>query len=58
MKNTEFHKPFLQSLVFIGVVTIVSLLFAHYYVPKIINSYTKSVKYSSSSSYNTAKASE
>lgn len=58
MNNNEFHEPFLKSLVFIGAVTIVSLVFAHFYVPKIISSYKNSPQYTSSPSYNQAQAGE
>jgi len=58
MKNDEFHIPFIKSLMVVAVVTIVSMVFAHHYIPKLYDSYQNSQEYTSSPSYNTAKASE
>ena len=58
MKNDEFHVPFIQSLMVVAFVTIVSMVFAHHYIPKLYDSYQNSQEYTSSPSYNTAKAAE
>ena len=58
MTNNEFHVPFLKSLVIIASVTLVSMVFAHYYIPKLYDSYKNPQEYTSSSSYNQAKAAE
>ena len=58
MKNDEFHVPFIKSLMVVAVVTIVSMAFAHHYIPKLYDSYQDSQEYTSSPSYNTAKAAE
>ena len=58
MKNDEFHIPFIKSLMVVATVTIVSMAFAHYYIPKLYDSYQNTQEYTSSPSYNTAKAAE
>ena len=58
MKNEEFHVPFIKSLVVVAFVTIVSMAFAHHYIPKLYDSYQNSQEYTSSQSYNSAKAAE
>jgi hypothetical protein len=58
MKNDEFHVPFIKSLMVVATVTIVSMVFAHYYIPKLYDSYQNTQEYTSSPSYNTAKAAE
>lgn len=58
MKNNEFHKPFLKSLMLIACVTIVSMILAHHYIPKFYNTYLNSQEYSSYKSYNEAKAAQ
>ncbi len=58
MKNDEFHVPFIQSLIIVALVTVFTMSFAHYYIPKLFDSYQNSHEYTSSPSYNTAKASE
>jgi len=58
MNNQEFHIPFIKSLMVVAAVTIVSMVFAHYYIPKLYDSYQNSQEYTSSPSYNTAKAAE
>ncbi len=58
MKNEEFHVPFIQSLIIIAVVTVFSMSFAHYYIPKLYDSYKNSQEYTSYNSYNEAKAGE
>lgn len=58
MKNNEFHVPFIQSLIIIAIVTVFSMSFAHYYIPKLYDSYQNTQEYTSSSSYNQAKAGE
>ena len=56
MKNDEFHVPFIQSLIIVALVTVFSMSFAHYYIPKLYDSYQNSQEYTSSPSYNTVKA--
>jgi hypothetical protein len=56
MKKDEFHVPFIKSLMLVAIVTIVSMAFAHHYIPKLYDSYQNSQEYTSSPSYNTAKA--
>jgi hypothetical protein len=58
MKNDEFHVPFIQSLIIIAVVTVFSMSFAHYYIPRMYDSYQNSQEYTSYKSYNEAKAAE
>lgn len=58
MQNNEFHVPFIQSLIIIALVTVFSMSFAHYYIPRLYDSYQNSQEYTSSSSYNQAKAAE
>ncbi len=58
MKNDEFHVPFIQSLVIVAVVTVFTMTFAHYYIPRLYDSYQNSQEYTSASSYNEAKAAE
>jgi hypothetical protein len=58
MKNDEFHIPFIKSLMVVAFVTVVSMVFAHHYIPKLYDSYQNSQEYTSSPSYNTAKAAE
>jgi len=55
MKNDEFHVPFIQSLIIVALVTVFSMTFAHFYIPKLYDSYQNSQEYTSSSSYNQAK---
>jgi hypothetical protein len=58
MKKDEFHIPFIKSLMIVATVTIVSMAFAHYYIPKLYNSSQNPQEYTSSPSYNTAKVAE
>jgi hypothetical protein len=58
MKNDEFHVPFIQSLIIIACVTVFAMSFAHYYIPRAYHSYQNPQEYTSSPSYNTAKAGE
>ena len=58
MKNEEFHVPFIKSLIVVAAVTVVSMTFAHYYIPKLYYSYQNSQEYTSSQSYNSAKTGE
>jgi len=58
MQNNEFHVPFIQSLIIIALVTVFSMSFAHFYIPKIYKSYQNSQEYTTSPSYNQAKAGE
>ena len=56
MKNDEFHVPFIQSLIIVALVTVFSMSFAHFYIPKLYDSYKNSQEYTSLPSYNQAKA--
>jgi hypothetical protein len=58
MKNDEFHVPFIKSLVVVALVTVFTMTFAHFYIPKLYQSYQYSQEYTGSPSYNTAKAGE
>jgi hypothetical protein len=58
MTNNEFHVPFLKNLVIIASLTLVSMAFAHYYIPKLYGSPQNPHEYTSSSSYNSVKAGE
>ena len=58
MKNDEFHVPFIKSLIVVALVTVFTMSFAHYYIPKLYDSYKNPQEYTSSPSYNTAKAAE
>jgi hypothetical protein len=58
MKNDEFHVPFIQSLVIVALVTVFSMTFAHFYIPKLYKSYQNSQEYTVAPSYNSAKTAE
>lgn len=58
MKNEEFHIPFIKSLVIVALVTVFSMTFAHFYIPKLYESYQNSQEYTVAPSYNSAKAGE
>lgn len=58
MKNDEFHVPFIHSLIIIALVTVFSMSFAHFYIPKLYQSYKNSQEYTVAPSYNQAKAAE
>ena len=58
MTNDEFHVPFIQSLIIIALVTVFSMSFAHYYIPRLYDSYQNSQEYTVAPSYNSAKAAE
>ena len=58
MKNDEFHVPFIHSLIIIACVTVCAMSFAHYYIPRLYDSYQNSQEYTVSPSYNQAKAGE
>ncbi len=58
MKNSEFHIPFLKSLVAIAAFTLVSMISAHYFIYKSFSQAQNPPEYTSSSSYNQAKAGE
>jgi hypothetical protein len=49
-KIVEFHKPFIKSLIFLGLVTIVSMISTKYIVEYIINHHYQSHQYTSSES--------
>jgi len=58
MTNNEFHVSFLKSLVIIASLTLVSMAFAHYYIPTLYSSHQNTPEYTVSPSYNTAKVAE
>jgi hypothetical protein len=58
MKNDQFHIPFINNLVFIAAVTLVSMVSAHYFIYKSFSKAPNTPEYTSSPSYNTAKAGE
>ena len=58
MKKNQFHVPFIKSLFIIAFVTIVSMASAHYFIYKSFSQAPNTPEYTSSPSYNTAKASE
>jgi hypothetical protein len=58
MKNNEFHIPFIKSLIIVALVTVFTMTFAHFYIPRLYQSYQNSQEYTSSPPYNTANAGE
>ena len=50
MKNTEFHIPFIKNLVFIGLVTIVSMVSVHYFLHNMFMEPSNSLEYTSQQS--------
>lgn len=58
MKNDEFHIPFLHSLVIVAVVTVVSMVSAHFFIHNSFSTPYDSPQYTSSGSYSEAKAGE
>jgi hypothetical protein len=58
MKNDQFHIPFIKNLFLIAFVTIVSMASAHYFIYKSFSKAPNTPEYTSSPSYNTAKAAE
>jgi hypothetical protein len=51
MKNTEFHKPFIKNLAFLGLVTIVSMISAHYFFNYVLVLPSNSSNYKSQQSH-------
>jgi len=49
-KNCEFHMPFIKCLVFIGLVTIVSMISTHYFIKSLYFTSSNSTIYTSSQS--------
>jgi hypothetical protein len=49
-KFEEFHVPFIKNLVFVGLVTIVSMVSVHYYLTKSLSLPQKSSTYTSEQS--------
>lgn len=47
MKIKQFHKPFIKSLLIIGVVTIVAMVSSHYIVEKLYFRYYKTPSFTS-----------
>jgi hypothetical protein len=58
MKNEEFHIPFIKSLFLIAFVTMVSMVSVRLFFQNSLSSYQNTPEYTSSPSYNTAKAGE
>lgn len=58
MKNDGFHIPFIKNLAFIGLVTIVSMISVHYILKNMLVSPLNTPVYTSSKSYNEAKAAQ
>lgn len=58
MKNNEFHIPFVKNLVFICLVTIVSMVSARYFINNLYSSLSNPPQYTSQPSYNELKAGE
>lgn len=58
MKNEEFHIPFVKNLVFICLVTIVSMVSARLFIKNYFYTLSNSPQYTSQQSYNEAKAEE
>ena len=50
MKNNEFHIPFIKNLVFIGLVTIVSMVSVHYFLNNMFIKPSNSLEYTSQKS--------
>lgn len=57
-KNDGFHISFIKSLVIIAALTLVSMASAHYFIYKSFSTAPNAPEYTSSSSYNQAKAAE
>jgi hypothetical protein len=51
LKFKEFHVPFIKNLIFVGLVTIVSMITARFLLVNYINPYLKTPEYTSSKSY-------
>jgi uncharacterized membrane protein len=49
-KFEEFHVPFIKNLVFVGLVTIVSMVSVHYYLTKSLSLPKKASTYTSEQS--------
>jgi hypothetical protein len=50
VKTEEFHKPFIKSLVAVGLVTLVSMISTRYFVKYIIYNHYQSHQYTSQDS--------
>ena len=50
LENQEFHIPFIKNLVFVGLVTIVSMISARYFVQYSLSSYYPTPSYTSQES--------
>ena len=53
LKKNDFHKPFIKELVFVALVTIVSMISVRYFLPKIFIIPPKSHQYTTQESQNT-----
>jgi|LakMenEpi03Aug12_release.lakeMendotaPanAssembly.Ray.scaffolds.fasta_scaffold32400_15 hypothetical protein len=54
-KFEEFHVPFIKNLVFVALVTIVSMVSVHYYLTKSLSVPQQSSTYTSEQSQSTLK---
>ena len=50
MKKNEFHIPFIKNLAFVGLVTIVSMVSAHYFLKNMLISSSNTPNYTSQQS--------
>jgi hypothetical protein len=51
-KNDDFHIPFIKNLVFIGVLTLVSMVSVHYFIQNTMSIPSESPQYTSDRSGN------
>ena len=51
-KIEEFHVPFIKNLVFIGVLTLVSMISVHYFIQNTMSNPSESPQYTSDRSDN------
>jgi hypothetical protein len=54
-KFEEFHVPFIKNLIFVGLVTIVSMVSVHYYLTKSLSLPQQSSTYTSEQSQSMSK---
>lgn len=54
-KFEEFHVPFIKNLVFVGLVTVVSMVSVHYYLTKSLSAPQQSSAYTSEQSQSMSK---
>lgn len=56
MKDSDFHIPFLHGMIVIGIVTILSMLFAHHFISEKYFPSQKSAVFTSSESHNSSES--